>query len=83
VQALPEAERPYADFGRPVFITAVFWLLVKKNKVPRVEKADILHLAVADEAEFGRVVSTHRRMGLPKCFAWEGRLVKGCNHYIT
>eukprot|EP00873_Tetraselmis_striata_P038234 jgi/Tetstr1/458498/TSEL_044904.t1 len=58
VQALPPAERARADFGRPVFIAAVFWLLAKKSKVPRVDRDDILRLAVADEAEFGRAVNS-------------------------
>uniref|UniRef100_A0A061SE02 Origin recognition complex subunit 6 n=1 Tax=Tetraselmis sp. GSL018 TaxID=582737 RepID=A0A061SE02_9CHLO len=57
-KALGEGDRGAADFGRPVFVVAAFYLVAKKHKVPRVDRPDLLRLAVADEAEFSKTVNS-------------------------
>eukprot|EP00850_Spirogloea_muscicola_P016201 SM000130S27088 [mRNA] locus=s130:48920:51981:- [translate_table: standard] len=55
--ALPASRRASADFGRPVFAVATFYLTAKKHKL-KVDRLKLLEVAGISEKEFARVCTS-------------------------
>ncbi|KAG0589281.1 hypothetical protein M758_1G008400 [Ceratodon purpureus] len=57
VAALPESRRISADFSRPAFTAAAFFLCSKKNKL-KVDKVRLMEICGTSDPEFGNIVTS-------------------------